>query len=312
MGIIRGNPKNVSIHHSAVAFSTGNLTELKARAASHNNHHKANSELWKNTTNGEYGYKWIRYHYMISNDGSLIQVQDTKYALYANGDGGQSVPNSFNMTAVNIMFEGNYETQKPTEAMMRTAVQLIRDIEKRFNIDPRVRAHKELSSTATACAGKNIGTSQSGWLKQLIANVNDKNYSTTPPPPPPPPEPPPVVEPPAPPEPTECDKQVIELKAQINALNEGLRASNEHLKEALERVEFLESTLAIREKELADLEGDYDRTLEERNRFENDYMEAVKKLKECEADNWFVQLRDKIYELWGEYKDRIIKFLKRE
>ena len=174
MAIARGNPKNITIHHSAVNPPATNLNELKARAASHNNYHKANSVAWNNTTPGEYGYNWIRYHYMIAQDGSVLQTQHEKYALYANGDGTGST--SFNITAVNIMFEGNYDTAKPTEAMMLAAVQLIRQIEKRYNIDPKVRVHKELSSTGTACPGSNLGTSKSGWVQQLIANVNNKNY----------------------------------------------------------------------------------------------------------------------------------------
>lgn len=302
MAITRGNPKNVAIHHSAVAFSTGNLTELKARAASHNNYHKANSERWNNTTPGEFGYKWIRYHYMISHDGSLIQTQHDKYALYANGDGGQSVPNSFNMTAVNVMFEGNFETQQPSEAMMRTAVKLIRDLEAKYKIDPRVRGHRELSSTGTACPGRNLGTSQSGWIKQLIANVNDKNYSTEPPKPPEPPQ-----EPVIPPELKECEKQVERLEIQINALNEGLRASQEGERLALDRVEVLEENIGFLEKELEGLESDYDRVKGERDMFEKQYMECVRVVNEGK-EHWVDKLKDRILEVWDEFKDNIIKF----
>ena len=174
MAIVRGNPKNITIHHSAVQPPATNLNELKARAASHNNYHKANSIAWNNTTPGEYGYNWIRYHYMIAQDGSVLQTQHEKYALYANGDGTSGT--SFNITAVNIMFEGNYDIARPTEPMMLAAVQLIRQIEKRYNINPMVRGHKELSSQPTACPGSKLGTSKSGWIQQLIANVNDKNY----------------------------------------------------------------------------------------------------------------------------------------
>ena len=174
MAITRGNPRNVSIHHSAVSPPVTNLSGLKSRANAHNNFHKANSQRWRNTTPGEYGYRYIRYHYMIAQNGDVLQTQDEKYALYANGDG--TGINSFNKTAVNIMFEGNYQTAKPTEQMMLAAVKLIRSIEKKYNINPRVRGHKELSSTGTACPGNNLGDSKSGWIKQLIANVNNPNY----------------------------------------------------------------------------------------------------------------------------------------
>lgn len=173
MAIIRnGNPKNIAIHHSAVNPPAMNMTELKARATAHNNYHKAKSEMWNNTTPGEYGYPYIRYHYMIAQDGSVLQVQHEKYVLYHSGDGATG---QFNYWGIAIMLEGNYETAQPTDAMMKSLVLLIRDIEKRYGINPQVRGHKEISAT-TSCPGVNIGTSQSGWLKNVINNVNDPSY----------------------------------------------------------------------------------------------------------------------------------------
>lgn len=173
MAIIRnGNPRNIAIHHSAVNPPAMNLSELKARANSHNNYHKTKSIGWNNTTPGEYGYPYIRYHYMIAQDGSVLQVQHEKYVLYHSGDGSTG---QFNYWGIAIMLEGNYETAQPTDAMMKSLVLLIRDIEKRYNIDPMVRGHKEISAT-TSCPGVNIGTSKSGWLKNVIINVNDKSY----------------------------------------------------------------------------------------------------------------------------------------
>lgn len=176
MAIIRqGNPKNIAIHHSAVNPPAQNLAELKVRATSHDNFHKTKSIQWNNTTLGEYGYKYIRYHYMIAQDGAILQVQDEKYALYHSGDGTKG---AFNYYGIAIMFEGNYDIAQPTEAMMKSAVKLIRKFEKRYKVDPKVRGHKEISSSPTACPGGNLGTSKSGWIKQLITNVNDPNYST--------------------------------------------------------------------------------------------------------------------------------------
>jgi len=173
MAIIRnGNPRNIAIHHSAVNPPAMNLSELKARANSHNNYHKTKSIGWNNTTPGEFGYPYIRYHYMIAQDGSVLQVQHEKYVLYHSGDGSTG---QFNYWGIAIMLEGNYETAQPTDAMMKSLELLIRDIEKRYNIDPMVRGHKEISAT-TSCPGVNIGTSKSGWLKNVINNVNDKSY----------------------------------------------------------------------------------------------------------------------------------------
>jgi hypothetical protein len=297
MAILRkGDLLGICVHHS-VYKPANNLTELKAQATLFNGWHKSKS--WAETTKTDSAYPYISYHYLLATDGSLLNTTDEKYVKYHAGDNFRGEL-SFNLHGLGVCLTGNYETDKPTDAQMKTLVNLIRDVEKRYKINARIRGHKETSQDPTACPGKNLGTSTSGWLKQVITNVNDPNY------------PPAPVEPPKPPELIECEKQVIELKAQISALNEGLRASQASEKMAVERAEFLESTLAIRDRELKDLEVDYDRVLKERNRFENDYLEAVKKLKECEDGSWFAQLRDRIYELWNEYKERIIKFLKRE
>jgi hypothetical protein len=153
-------------------------------------------------------------------------------------------------------------------------------------------------------------TDHNGWMANVNGNrfvKTSKTQTTLDPNPPEPPQ-----EPVIPPEQTECQIEVERLRVQNEAYLEALRASQDVEKELGGRVEFLEGTLAIRERELKDLEGDYERLLEERSTFEREYMDAVKKLKECEADSWFVQLRDRIYELWSEYKDRILKFIKRE
>jgi len=209
-----------------------NLAELKQRASAHNNYHRANTEIWNNTTPGEFGYKWIRYHYMISAQGHLLQVQDDKYVLYANGDG--TGANSFNMTAIHVMFEGNFSEQQPTDAMMRTAVELIRSIEKKYKIDPPVRGHKEVSQTGTGCPGNNLGTSKSGWLKQLITNINDKNY---------PPAPPSAPAPEPTPDCTEYKLQITELEKGMDTLSKENRA--------------LESKLELCAKEKVDITTKY-------------------------------------------------------
>jgi predicted nuclease with TOPRIM domain len=68
-----------------------------------------------------------------------------------------------------------------------------------------------------------------------------------------------------------------------------------------ERVEFLEGTMAIREKELKDLEGDYSRIFEERNNFEKQYVEVVTELNELKAgrDSWINRFADILHKLFG-------------
>jgi septal ring factor EnvC (AmiA/AmiB activator) len=59
-----------------------------------------------------------------------------------------------------------------------------------------------------------------------------------------------------------------------------LEGKEGELKTANDRVKFLEDTLLQREKELNDLDEDYTRVLDERMRFEKQYMETVTELNE--------------------------------
>ena len=289
----KGQEIGVCIHHS-VYKPANNLTELKAQATLFNGWHKSKS--WAETTKTPSEYPYISYHYLMATDGSILNVTDEKYVKYAAGDNFRG-DMSFNLHGTHICLTGNYQTDKPTPEMEKALTLFIRDYEKRYKIDAYVRGHKETSQTATACPGTNIGTSKSGWLKQVISNVNNPEYPPSP-----------VT----PPEQPECEKELERLKTLNTGLSEALGASERDLKQATERATFLESTLAVREKEYIDLETDYKRVLEERNNFEAQYMEAVKQLNELKKPHWTEQLRDRIYELWNEYKERIISFIKKD
>jgi FtsZ-binding cell division protein ZapB len=104
------------------------------------------------------------------------------------------------------------------------------------------------------------------------------------------------------PEPISCEeyqKEIDRLEEVNRGLTEALATSqeginklSEELKLIKERVEFLESTLAVRETELSDLELEKNRILEERNRFEAQYIDVVTELNELKAnkDMWFSRL----------------------
>lgn len=114
------------------------------------------------------------------------------------------------------------------------------------------------------------------------------------------------------PEPTECEKEVGRLKGIITLRETALATSQANEKSLGERVEFLEGTLAIREKELSDLESDYKRVYDEMVRFEQEKLALQLKIDELNKPHWTEQLRDRLYELWNKFKERIIKFIKRE
>jgi hypothetical protein len=230
----------------------------------------------------------------MATNGDILKVTDEKYVKYHAGDNFREEL-SFNLHGIAMCLTGNYENDVPTDAQMKALVLFIRDVQDRYKIDALVRGHKETASpdAPTACPGKNLGTSKSGWLKQVITNTNDPNYPQ---------------EPVMPPELTECEKRVKTLEEQLKAretelgaLNEGIKNMTQELKIAKERTDFLESTMAIRDKELSDLEADYDRVYEESLRFEKQYIDAVTELNELKKgrDDWVNRLADILHKLFG-------------
>jgi len=299
MAILRkGKLIGVCIHHS-VYKPANNLEELKAQAKLFDSWHK--SKEWAETikTNGEFGYKYIEYHYLLGLDGSLLQVQDEKYVLYHAGDNFRG-DLSFNLHGIAICLTGNYENDKPTEAQMLTLVKLIRDIQNRYKIDALVRGHKETSQTPTACPGKNIGTSSSGWLKEVIKNVNNQAY------------PPTTL--PEPPQQTECEKEVERLKTENKGLSDELvtlKSQVEKLENDLklqkDRVGFLEGSLKERDEEIKELESSFDTLKKEKDRLEKEKLEIQEQFDKYKQENnsSFVNPFVKVF-------DKIIDFIKRK
>jgi len=217
MIVRKGNPANIAVHHSAVKPGAKNLSELKARAKSYDAYHKTKSIGWGCDTPGEKGYKYIRYHWLIAQDGSTLQVQDEKYVVYHASDGSNG---QFNYYGIGVCLDGNYEEEVPTDKQKEALAQLIARFEKQYKVNVNVRGHKEVSQTATACPGKNVGTHSSGWLKGVIARANEILSGVNPVP--------------QPPQESELDK----LKKEIESLKKELSISNEKV---IELQKLLES-----------------------------------------------------------------------
>ena len=113
-----------------------------------------------------------------------------------------------------------------------------------------------------------------------------------------------------PPDTPNCDeyiKQVNILKEENKGLAEALgtlkgtlEGKEGELKTANDRVKFLEDTLLQREKELKSLDEDYIRVLDERMRFEKQYMETVtelNELKEQGKNNFLNKILDFLHNL---------------
>lgn len=277
--IREGNPNRICLHHSATTGVPADITALKKRLASYEVYHS--QKTWAQTikTPGEHGYNYIEYHIAIAGNGHEIRLQDDKYVLYHAGDNANGA-SSFNLHGIAVLIDGNYMTDKPNDKQLEAFARIIARFEKQYKVDVLVRGHKEVSISPTSCPGTNLGDSKQGFLKQAIdrANVIIKNNLPT--------NPLQDDKPPVP-QPTECEKQVEALKLEIKGLTGALAASQATLESkvlelttAQERIKFLEDTLLQREKELNDLDEDYTRVLDERMRFEKQYMETVTELNE--------------------------------
>jgi hypothetical protein len=113
---------------------------------------------------------------------------------------------------------------------------------------------------------------------------------------------------PQPAEPSECEKQLETLKQENRGLAEALATSQSTLEgkvveltTANERVRFLEDTLLQREKELGGLQSDYDRILEERERFEFEKLELQKEIDFLKQQNggWVFRIAEIIDKLFS-------------
>jgi hypothetical protein len=167
-----------AIHHSAVVGAK-NIAELTAHANSYDKTHSfrdynGDGKNDAQYTGGELGWKWLLYHWMIARDGSILKTQKPEYRRYHASDSGNG-SRSFNEWGLGILLDGNFETEYPTEAQLRSASKIIYDWEIKYGIDSYVRGHREVSITKTSCPGKNMGTSKSGGVKTIIDYVNQRH-----------------------------------------------------------------------------------------------------------------------------------------
>lgn len=294
-----GNPNRIALHHAGVAGIPADLTALKKRLAGYEITHS--KKTWAETikTPGEYGYYYIEYHIAIAGNGHELRLQDDKYVLYHAGDNARG-DDSFNLHGIAVLIDGNYMTDKPNANQLEAFARIIARFEKQYVVDVLVRGHKQTSLSATSCPGTNLGDNTSGFLKDAITRANEiikLNLPTNP-----------LQDDQIPQEPTECEKQVERLTGEntqlteaLGSLQEGLKKSTEELKLLNERTEFLEGTLAVRETEMSDLEATNTRVLEERNRFEAQYIDVVTELNELKTgrDDWIQRLADVLHKLFG-------------
>lgn len=172
--------KYFTVHHAGAGLPPAkDLATLKKRADSYDRHHAPKS--WATYTQGELGYTWIAYHYMIAADGAVLQVQDTKYMRHHAGDNPRG-SESHNRWGIAIVVDGDFNLFEPTDAQLQAAADIIYRWEKEHKINTTVRGHKETSLGGTSCPGINMGTSTEAGsnLRKIINLVNEKHGGTLP------------------------------------------------------------------------------------------------------------------------------------
>lgn len=162
--------KFATIHHSA-EMGVNNATEAKRRASIYNSYHASKSYALE--TGGEYGFKYISYHYLIARNGYVLKTQHLKYVRYHATDNFRGA-GSHNLWGIAVLLDGNFEKETPTSAQLEAAARVIANFNKANNIKLEIKGHKEQSMTGTLCPGKNMGlsTSSNSNLRRIIRRVN--------------------------------------------------------------------------------------------------------------------------------------------
>ena len=135
----------IIIHHSATSY--GNAAYIDKL-------HKAN------------GWDGIGYHFVINNGvfkkgyGNRDGVVEVGYRWPQQKDGSHcrlkgDLGNYWNKHTIGICLIGNFEKTHPTKRQWRSLVELIRFLQKRYNIPTsQIKGHRQIKPTA--CPGKNF------------------------------------------------------------------------------------------------------------------------------------------------------------
>jgi hypothetical protein len=157
----------VVIHHSAVEPPAKTLAELQQRARQYDNAHKnrAIANGWDTQTDGQYGYQWISYHWLVDYNGNVLQVQDPHYVRFHCSN------YSLNLTSVAICFDANSEYTWPEDVVIDAIARIIISIDQLAGKHVNIAYHGAVASPGygTSCPGK--------WLRTRMNDIINKvNY----------------------------------------------------------------------------------------------------------------------------------------
>jgi len=140
-GVPRRRWRTIVVHHSAA--SSGSARSCNA--------YHTHVRRWRHG---------LGYHFVIGNgtntpDG-LIEA-GPRWAKQLDGAHAWSPDNRANREGIGICLIGNFEETHPTEAQMRALAELVRQLQRRYNIPSRrVIGHRDVVEGRTVCPGKNF------------------------------------------------------------------------------------------------------------------------------------------------------------
>ena len=148
-------PKYITIHHAGVDWKTGRDPQEFLRAM----------QAW-----GQKEKKWpdLAYHFMIAPDGRIFEARAVEYEPESN--------TKYDLKGhIGVEMMGNFETQRPSEAQLKSVVALAAWLCQDLKIDPsQIAGHKDRAKDQTVCPGKDFvrylddGTFVE-WVKQTMA-----------------------------------------------------------------------------------------------------------------------------------------------
>lgn len=152
------NKTHINIHHTAMYSE-----DLSEQFDAVNEGHR---KRWNGKTKSSLGF-YGGYHYLIERNGAVQQFREEKEV------GAHNNVKMMNYRAIGVCFAGNMSRQNLTDAQVKVGVELISDIQKRYNIpDENIRPHRFYK--ATQCPGTKLADPVWDTLKEKADALSPK------------------------------------------------------------------------------------------------------------------------------------------
>ena len=131
----RHTPKYITIHHAGVEFKKGRDPQELVK----------NMQGWGQR---EKGWPDLPYHFLIAPDGRIFEARSLEYEPDSN--------TKFDLQGhINVELMGSFESQRMTEAQLKSMVNVIAWLTQELNIPTtEIAGHKDRAKGQTSCPGK--------------------------------------------------------------------------------------------------------------------------------------------------------------